>query len=54
MTVKTTLFALVAVSVVSVATYRADTCRLTFGETGQVEVTPVTAVPAGTAVRTAS
>ncbi|MFE0457819.1 GntR family transcriptional regulator [Kitasatospora sp. NPDC058965] len=33
----------------AVATYRADTCRLTFGETGLVEVTPV----AGT-VRTAS
>ncbi|MFI5527484.1 GntR family transcriptional regulator [Kitasatospora sp. NPDC051853] len=25
----------------SVATYRADTCKLTFGETGLVEVTPV-------------
>jgi DNA-binding GntR family transcriptional regulator len=34
----------------SVATYRADTCKLTFGETGAVEVTPVPA----TAVRTAS
>jgi DNA-binding GntR family transcriptional regulator len=34
---------------VAVATYRADTCRLTFGETGLVEVTPVP-----TAVRTAS
>ncbi|MDH6114690.1 DNA-binding GntR family transcriptional regulator [Kitasatospora sp. MAP12-15] len=28
------------------STYRADTCRLTFGETGLVEVTPVPAVPA--------
>ncbi|WP_035840005.1 GntR family transcriptional regulator [Kitasatospora azatica] len=27
----------------AVATYRADTCRLTFGETGLVEVTPVAA-----------
>ncbi|PYC64796.1 GntR family transcriptional regulator [Streptomyces tateyamensis] len=33
----------------AVATYRADTCRLTFGETGLVEVTPVPS-----AVRTAS
>jgi DNA-binding GntR family transcriptional regulator len=33
----------------SVATYRADTCKLTFGETGAVEVTPVPAT-----VRTAS
>jgi hypothetical protein len=24
---------------VAVATYRADTCRLTFGETGAVEIT---------------
>lgn len=42
----------------AVATYRADTCKLTFGETGLVEVTPVTAVTAGAgtggAVRTAS
>ncbi|WP_145910830.1 GntR family transcriptional regulator [Kitasatospora viridis] len=28
---------------VAVSTYRADTCRLTFGETGLVEVTPVPA-----------
>ncbi|MGF1431733.1 GntR family transcriptional regulator [Kitasatospora sp. LaBMicrA B282] len=28
----------------AVSTYRADTCRLTFGETGLVEVTPVSAV----------
>lgn len=35
----------------AVATYRADTCKLTFGETGLVEVTPVGATPA---VRTAS
>ncbi|TQF01481.1 GntR family transcriptional regulator [Kitasatospora acidiphila] len=33
----------------AVSTYRADTCRLTFGETGLVEVTPVPA-----AVRSAS
>ncbi|MDH6137598.1 DNA-binding GntR family transcriptional regulator [Kitasatospora sp. MAA4] len=33
------------------STYRADTCKLTFGETGLVEVTPVPAVPAA---RTAS
>ncbi|WP_035797010.1 GntR family transcriptional regulator [Kitasatospora mediocidica] len=36
---------------VGTSTYRADTCRLTFGETGLVEVTPVAAVPAA---RTAS
>ncbi|WP_354643729.1 GntR family transcriptional regulator [Kitasatospora camelliae] len=35
----------------AVSTYRADTCKLTFGETGAVEVTPV---PADAAVRTAS
>lgn len=35
----------------AVATYRADTCKLTFGETGLVEVTPVGATPE---VRTAS
>lgn len=35
----------------AVSTYRADTCKLTFGETGLVEVTPVTA---GAAVATAS
>ncbi|MGK4584990.1 GntR family transcriptional regulator [Kitasatospora sp. HPMI-4] len=34
----------------AVSTYRADTCRLTFGETGKVEVTPVRAG----AVRSAS
>ncbi|GAA0671898.1 GntR family transcriptional regulator [Kitasatospora atroaurantiaca] len=34
----------------AVSTYRADTCKLTFGETGLVEVTPVEAG----AVRTAS
>ncbi|KJK57578.1 GntR family transcriptional regulator [Saccharothrix sp. ST-888] len=34
----------------AVSTYRADTCKLTFGETGKVEVTPVQAG----AVRTAS
>ncbi len=34
---------------VAVSTYRADTCKLTFGETGLVEVTPVAA-----AARTAS
>ncbi|MCX4744701.1 GntR family transcriptional regulator [Kitasatospora sp. NBC_01287] len=28
----------------AVSTYRADTCRLTFGETGLVEVTPVSAI----------
>jgi DNA-binding GntR family transcriptional regulator len=28
----------------AVCTYRADTCKLTFGESGGVEVTPVTAV----------
>ncbi|WP_344442740.1 GntR family transcriptional regulator [Kitasatospora nipponensis] len=35
-----------------VSTYRADTCRLTFGETGLVEVTPVAAATP-TATRTA-
>ncbi|MGW6919071.1 GntR family transcriptional regulator [Kitasatospora sp. NPDC054939] len=35
----------------AVSTYRADTCKLTFGETGLVEVTPVAA---DAAVRTAS
>lgn len=35
----------------AVSTYRADTCKLTFGETGLVEVTPVEAAGA---VRTAS
>lgn len=37
---------------VAVSTYRADTCRLTFGASGIVEVTPAAAVPAE--VRTAS
>ncbi|GAA2740635.1 GntR family transcriptional regulator [Kitasatospora cinereorecta] len=36
---------------VAVSTYRADTCKLTFGETGLVEVTPV---QAGSPVRSAS
>lgn len=35
----------------AVSTYRADTCKLTFGETGLVEVTPVAAAAAA---RTAS
>ncbi|MFI9274966.1 GntR family transcriptional regulator [Kitasatospora sp. NPDC052896] len=34
---------------VAVSTYRADTCRLTFGETGLVEVAPVAAAAARTA-----
>ncbi|MFF2661668.1 GntR family transcriptional regulator [Kitasatospora sp. NPDC058032] len=33
----------------AVSTYRADTCKLTFGETGLVEVTPVGAAPVGAA-----
>ncbi|GAA2784817.1 GntR family transcriptional regulator [Kitasatospora paracochleata] len=36
---------------VAVSTYRADTCKLTFGEAGLVEVTPV---QAGSPVRSAS
>ena len=41
------------VAAVGVSTYRADTCRLTFGESGMVDVTPV-AVPAPAEVRAAS
>lgn len=41
------------VAAVGVATYRADTCRLTFGESGMVDVAPV-AAPAPTEVRAAS
>ncbi|QMU76228.1 GntR family transcriptional regulator [Streptacidiphilus sp. PB12-B1b] len=41
------------VAVVGVSTYRADTCRLTFGESGMVEVAPV-AAPAPAEVRAAS
>jgi DNA-binding GntR family transcriptional regulator len=40
------------VAAVAVATYRADTCRLTFGESGAVEVAPAAA--AGAVVRAAS
>lgn len=35
----------------AISTYRADTCKLTFGETGLVEVTPV---QAGAPARSAS
>ncbi|MET9962649.1 GntR family transcriptional regulator [Streptomyces sp. NPDC006326] len=38
--VTTRYFTAAGTAAVSVATYRADTCRLTFGDTGEVEVTP--------------
>jgi len=41
------------VAAVGVATYRADTCRLTFGESGMLDVTPM-AVGAPAEVRAAS
>ena len=41
------------VAAIGVATYRADTCRLTFGESGQVDVAPV-AQTAPAEVRAAS
>ncbi len=37
--VTTRYFTAAGTAAVSVATYRADTCRLTFGDSGNVEIT---------------
>ena len=44
--VTTRFFAEGRTAAVSVATYRADTCRLTFGDSGGVEITPRPGAPA--------